>query len=474
MEIPNVTNIWEDHLANALRYFRGYRELSCYALKNISVLKIPPVRSVFFKQVYFTGIEALSKVAAIGMLIGIVIITQVVNIVGSNAVLTGKILAWTVVRELGPLLASIIIIARSGTAIASELGAMKVNREADSLRIMGIDPKDYLIVPRIIGITVSVFILTFYFQITAVAGGLAFISIFKGIPFFQHLKGISSVLSFFEIAVSLLKSLVFGFIISVIACYQGFSVRSSITEIPQAGTRAVMQSLFLGIHIRRDNNTCVVRMIKLENIDLEYFGHVSMEVKAGSVCKVFTKSDSLKDLLMDLMLGMKKPPSGRVSLFGMDIYSISGTEYIKLFKKIGVVPEDGGLISNLKIWENIVLPFWYHNRSLPPDIEDRVLRITSGMGIDASYLKELSGKLPGPLPDQVKRLIGLVRTMLVGPELVIYGSIFEGLAQKTAERLMDMTQAFHSERPDRTSVYITSDPLSVLGIEAEQTIEIGN
>jgi ABC-type branched-subunit amino acid transport system ATPase component len=100
--------------------------------------------------------------------------------------------------------------------------------------------------------------------------------------------------------------------------------------------------------------------------------------------------------------------------------------------------------------------------------------MTSDMGIDASYLKELAGKLPGPLPDQVKRLIGLVRAMLTGPELMIYGSIFEGLAVKTAEKLMAVTTAFHSEKQGRTSVYITSDPLSVLGIEAEQTIEIGN
>lgn len=214
-------------------------------------------------------------------------------------------------------------------------------------------------------------------------------------------------------------------------------------------------------------------MIKVEGIELEYFGSVSLKVEEGSVCKVITKSDSLKNMIMDIILGLKKPAVGSVFLLGKEIYSISDKEYIKLFKRVGVVSEDGSMISNLKIWENIVLPLWYHSRSLPADIEDRVIAITSEMGIETSYLRELAGKLPGPIPDQVKRLMGLARTMLTGPDLMIYGSIFEGMAQKTSERLISMTRRFHTNKPGRTSVYITSDPQSVAGIEADQTFEIG-
>jgi phospholipid/cholesterol/gamma-HCH transport system permease protein len=243
MALVNTQNIGKGIL-DVISRSRGYCGIFKYFLRNIHVFRIAPIRLVLYKQVYFTGIEALNKVALIGMLIGIVIITQITNLVGLNAVLIGKILIWTVVRELGPLFAAIIIIARSGTAIASELGSMKVNREIEGLRIMGIDPMDYLIVPRVLGITISVFILTFYFQIMAIAGALAFTSIFIDVPFLQHLKSIFSALSLFEVIVSLLKSLVFGLLISIISCYQGLGVKSSITEIPQAATRAVMQSLF--------------------------------------------------------------------------------------------------------------------------------------------------------------------------------------------------------------------------------------
>ncbi|MBF0473596.1 MAG: ABC transporter permease, partial [Nitrospirae bacterium] len=92
------------------------------AIIHIPYLTIAPVRTVLYKQIYFTGLQSLNKLGIIGLLIGVVIITQVSNIVGYNAELIGKILIWVVVRELGPLLCAIIIIARSSPAIASELG----------------------------------------------------------------------------------------------------------------------------------------------------------------------------------------------------------------------------------------------------------------------------------------------------------------------------------------------------------------
>lgn len=207
-----------------------------------------PVRKILYKQVYFTGMEALNKISILAVLIGVVIITQIVNIVGPQPLLIGKILLWTVVRELGPLFAAIIIIARSCTAIASELGSMKVNREIDSLRVMGIDPVAYLIVPRILGVTTSLFILTFYFQVISIIGGLALSSIIMDVTFIKHLEVIFSALSIIDIIATLIKSITFGIAISTIACYHGLRA-NSITEVPQMTTVAVMQSLFAVIFL---------------------------------------------------------------------------------------------------------------------------------------------------------------------------------------------------------------------------------
>ncbi|MBW2053961.1 MAG: ABC transporter permease [Deltaproteobacteria bacterium] len=230
---------------SAFTHTRGTYELLYNSFKCLRALNLVPVRQVLYRQIYFTGIEAVSKVAAVGALIGIVIITQVANIVGLNALLVGKILVWIVVRELGPLFSAIIIIARSSTAIASELGSMQVNGEVDSLRIMGIDPIEYLIVPRILGVTLCVYVLAFYFQLGAVIGGLILSSLFLDILFLQQLGNIFSAVGLFEIIISFIKCLVFGLLITSSSCYHGLRVRSSITEIPQATTRSVMQSLVL-------------------------------------------------------------------------------------------------------------------------------------------------------------------------------------------------------------------------------------
>ena len=231
---------------NLFVYSKGTSELFCYGIKNISALKRLPVRKVFYKQIYFTGIEALPKLFISAVSIGFITVSQVVNITGSNSDYIGKVLVWVVVREINPLFVAIIVIMRSCSATASELGAMKINREINSLKIIGVAPFDYIIVPRLMGIMVSTIILSFYTQIFVIIGGIASFSILEDFSIIQnYINGIFSAFSFLEIGISLLKSVVFGIVISAVACYHGFRVQSSITEIPQVTTNAVMLSFSL-------------------------------------------------------------------------------------------------------------------------------------------------------------------------------------------------------------------------------------
>lgn len=235
---------------NVAWYLQGLLGLLRHVLANLSVLAIPPVRLVFLKQIYFTGVEALGAVSFIAVLSGIVITTQVTSLVGVNATLTAKVMLWTVVRELGPLLTAIIIIARSSSAAASELAAMKVHGELNALRQMGIEPLDYLIVPRVAGITLSVMAVTFYFQMISIISGIGFAALTHGIPFVGTIASVASLLGPGEVAASLFKTLTFGLVISTTSCYYGLRAPLSATAIPQAATAAVMRNLltvfFLG------------------------------------------------------------------------------------------------------------------------------------------------------------------------------------------------------------------------------------
>jgi len=210
-----------------------------------------PARRVFFKQIYFTGLQALAIVIVIAVLIGAVIVSQVMSFASSGSSslegsgsIAGKILVWVVVREIAPLLTALIVIARSGNAIATELGQMKLGGEIQLLRSMGISPDQYLVAPRIFGVTVAVAILSVYFASATVAGGFLTASAIWHIPFEQILHGLASTIRLADIFQLFFKSSALGMTISLICCRKGLLVSRSATQIPQAATGAVIQSLF--------------------------------------------------------------------------------------------------------------------------------------------------------------------------------------------------------------------------------------
>ncbi|MBC8018705.1 MAG: ABC transporter permease [Verrucomicrobia bacterium] len=203
------------------------------------------IRTVLLKQIYFTGLQASGIIVTIAVILGTVVITQVVGLVGSNGALTGKILVWVVLRELAPLLTAIVVIARSGTAIAAELGNMKINGEIDSLEMMGIPAGRYLLLPRIIGVTSSLVILTIYFVMTSFIASFIIASLGWHISFEQFSQGIQSALGGKDFVVLFSKSVLFGLCISATCCSYGLSVGRSVTEIPQAATKAVMTSMII-------------------------------------------------------------------------------------------------------------------------------------------------------------------------------------------------------------------------------------
>lgn len=204
------------------------------------------VLTVLLRQIYFTGYQAIPVVSFLALIIGVIIIAQIIRFAGHGSeALTGRTLVWVVVRGAGPLLTAIIVVARSGTAISTELGSMQVSGEVDSLRFMGIDPDRYLFMPRLLGVAVSTVILTLFFEMMALLGGILVASLVWRIPFRVYGMGVVSSLTLLDIGASILKGSVFGLGIASICFRQGMGVGKKLTAVPQAATRAVMQSLFL-------------------------------------------------------------------------------------------------------------------------------------------------------------------------------------------------------------------------------------
>ena len=228
------------------REFEGCMRLMGHVLRRLRVLALPPVTESLTRQIYFTGASATAGIVLRGALLGTLIIAYVIDVLDANSALAVKILLWVVLREIGPLIAAVLVIQRSGTAVVTELALMQISGEVTSLRRMRIDPRDYLVVPRVVGVALSTAALTFYVQVIAVGGGMLLSAITIDDSLGQLANDFFLLASPVDFAYSMIKSLLFGVAIAVICCYHGLHPPGvSINAVPKAAINAVTQSTLL-------------------------------------------------------------------------------------------------------------------------------------------------------------------------------------------------------------------------------------
>lgn len=196
-------------------------------------------------QIRFTGLDAWALVAGMALLLGAVTLIQAFSqLSGLGAEhYIGPLMVLIILRELGPLLTAVLVIGRSATAIAAELGAMQLNGEVDALAAHGVDPYQYLLLPRWLGVLASVFALVVCFDAAALGGGFLVARLKYGVTWGFFMASVRQALSNLDFAATLLKAALFAGAITFHACHFGLRVRRSQTEIPQAVTRTVVSAL---------------------------------------------------------------------------------------------------------------------------------------------------------------------------------------------------------------------------------------
>ena len=211
-------------------------------------------------------------------------------------------------------------------------------------------------------------------------------------------------------------------------------------------------------------------MISIEGVSNGVFEDISLSSRPSEVLKIVTSSGFERDRLLEMLSGLRAPHKGKVVILGHDIYALPEKEGIAVFQNVGVIWRDGGIISNLKVWENIMLPAWYHMGLKPADVEQKVIGLLLRLGSTESEVHNYMGKLPGLLPEYVRLKIGLVRAMLMDPDVMIYDSIFEDLDPSSVGRFAELTREFHQQKEDRASVYISSDEQSLGHVETHDIL----
>lgn len=213
------------------------------ALRGISpfVVRGQASYKILIMQVLFTFVEALgiSSLLALGIGVAVNLLALPILTTWSRGSMIYPLLIIIVTRELGPLLTAFIIIARSATAIATEIAGMVVSHEVEAYISVGVDPFEHIVVPRLLGVTISLFLLNVYFSLFGLGGSYFLVQVLSSQPPADYFNNLLRNLTIADISVSIVKSFVFGMVISIVATVQGFSVERASTEIPQAGLRAV-------------------------------------------------------------------------------------------------------------------------------------------------------------------------------------------------------------------------------------------
>ncbi len=200
---------------------------------------------VIAAQTYFTGWQAMPLILVVAFATGSLITfysANQANPLGSGDV--GSSLLYLVVgRELGPLIVGFVVIARSGTAVASELGNMRANGEIDALSVMGINPLSFIVFPRLIAGVLSVVCLVLYFDFVAIAGGFLTSNLFHEIPVMVFITSFVNQVQGEDVCIVFLKAFLMGAAIFSASSYQGLQVKKSHHEVPQVTTKAVVVNI---------------------------------------------------------------------------------------------------------------------------------------------------------------------------------------------------------------------------------------
>jgi phospholipid/cholesterol/gamma-HCH transport system permease protein len=204
------------------------------------------IRPLVLEQIHRAGVRLLPMISFLAVALGFVVIGQTVALLSRVNVtdLAGTVMVTVVVRELGPMITALIVLARVGTANVVELGTARAQGEVEALEALNIDPIHYLVIPRVAGVAVAVFALTIYLILIALGSGYLFIFL-QDVPLMpgDYFRQLAGALVWQDFALLGLKALLFGFVIALTTSYQGLAQPLRLQDVPRASTNAVVASV---------------------------------------------------------------------------------------------------------------------------------------------------------------------------------------------------------------------------------------
>ncbi len=226
------------------------------AVQDYSLLSARSVTNVFrhpryvadaMQQADLIGFGSLPIVVFTGFFTGIVLAlnySPTLERFGSLSI-TGQLVSLSMVKELGPVLTSLMVAGRNASGMASELGSMKVTEQVDAMRALGTDPLKKLVTPRVVATVFMLFFLTIIADLVGLVGGYVYSLGVLGLDTYQYWNTAYQSLTYNDVLTGLVKPVVFGFIIATVGCYYGLNTRGGTQGVGRSTTQAVVTASVL-------------------------------------------------------------------------------------------------------------------------------------------------------------------------------------------------------------------------------------
>ena len=234
----------------------GLLKRNALVVQEYTFLAVRSIANLFRRPLYFAdlmqqadliGVGSMPIVVLTGTFTGAVLALNTSSTLAQFGALslTGELVAVSMVRELGPVLTSLMMSGRNASGIASELGSMTVTEQIDAMRALGTDPYKKLVTPRVVSTIFMMFFLTVISDLVGLVGGWIISFAMLGLDTYQYWNSAYQVLKYNDVITGLAKPLVFGFIIATVGCYYGISTKGGTQGVGRSTTQAVVASSVL-------------------------------------------------------------------------------------------------------------------------------------------------------------------------------------------------------------------------------------
>jgi phospholipid/cholesterol/gamma-HCH transport system permease protein len=230
---------------NVLEYAGGLTQLAGESVGFIARLKIRIAETI--SQCYLLGTQSLIIVLLTSLFTGMVFSLESAQQAVQYGVgnLVGGAVAFTSVRELGPMLSAVVVAGRVGAAIAAEIGSMVVTEQIEALRSMGLAPARFLVVPRLLALVIMLPLLCIFADVISIAGGMWIAQTYAHVPNADFISSARQYTDFLDVLKGLFKSAIFAIIIALVGSYQGLTTRGGAAGVGRSTTGAVVISIIL-------------------------------------------------------------------------------------------------------------------------------------------------------------------------------------------------------------------------------------